>query len=113
MCCSHHVGRKHLDEVSDCKKKCNGLINGIDWTLTEKKGEKGFQGTNKSTTTSSKPKDNKTTQSQGQKDIKNKNTNKGKENKKTNKGKDSKKTGKSKKRKTNPDKALEKLAKED
>jgi hypothetical protein len=50
MCCSHHVGRKFYDEVTDCKKKCSGLISGIDWTLTEKKGEKGFNSPAKKTT---------------------------------------------------------------
>ena len=119
MCCSHHVGRKFYDQVTDCKKKCNGLINGIDWTLTQKKGEKGFDETNKSNTAkSSNTKDSKTP---AQKDSKktnkarkdSKKTNKGKDGKNTNKGKDNKKTGKNKNKKTNPDALLEKLAKHD
>jgi hypothetical protein len=30
MCCAHHVGIKFVNKLLDCKKTCNGLLNGIE-----------------------------------------------------------------------------------
>lgn len=30
MCCNHHIGVSHANKLFNCKKKCNGLINGVN-----------------------------------------------------------------------------------
>ncbi len=109
MCCTHHVGRKYFNEVTDCKKKCSGLINGFDWTLTQKKGEKGFEGKTESkpATTQAKTKESQKKTTSGQ--TKDNKTPKGRKQGK----KSGKKQGKGKNIKTDPDALLNKLSKED
>ena len=40
MCCDHHVGRRYLNKVADCKSKCSGLIKGINWKYATKSTSK-------------------------------------------------------------------------
>ena len=40
MCCDHHVGRRYLNKVADCKSKCSGLLKGINWRYITKSTSK-------------------------------------------------------------------------
>lgn len=63
MCCDHHIGRKYLNKVADCKSKCSGLLKGINWRFASNPQSK----TEPSKSSKSSTKNSKRTSKKGKK----------------------------------------------